>query len=142
MMNNEEFERKMEFIVEQQARCAVHIESLSESHARLEEAQEELAESHRLTEKTLRETTEVVTQKIQETNDVVTRLAYVTNEGFKDVNAKINALVDSQIALQNLHRQLDESQKETAQQLKRTVETFDKLADTVDRYIQRRRNGG
>jgi hypothetical protein len=56
MMNNEEFERKMEFIVEQQARCAVHIESLSEP-CKTGRSPEELAESHRLTEKTLRETT-------------------------------------------------------------------------------------
>jgi len=34
-----------------------------------------------------------------QTDQVVARLANVTLEGFKDVNAKINALVDSQITL-------------------------------------------
>ena len=34
-----------------------------------------------------------------QTDQVVARLANVTLEGFKDVNAKLNALVDSQITL-------------------------------------------
>jgi hypothetical protein len=73
MMSNEEFERKMAFIVNQQAKFEVDVEKLYEAQM--------------LTE-----------QKLQEANAVVTRLAYVTSEGFKDVNGKINALVNSQIA--------------------------------------------
>jgi hypothetical protein len=50
----------------------------------------------------------------------VARLANVTLEGFKDVNAKINALVDSQI---------------------RTDENLRDLVAVVDRYFSEGRNG-
>ena len=155
MMNNEEVQRNIAFIIDQQARCAVE--------------REKLFEAQHLTEQRF----QLVTEKLQETNDVVTRLAYVTNAGFKDVSAKIDALVDSHIALENSHKQLDEtlsarinalidshvelraSQKQTDEQLKQTGDevhklsvtvdklsvTVDKLSVTVDRYI-RRRNGG
>ena len=123
MMNNEEFERKMAFIVNQQAQFAVDIESLFAAQ--------------KLTE-----------EKLQESNDVVTRLAYVTNEGFKDVNAKINALIDSQIELRESQIELRESQKQTDQQLKETGQQLKqtdlrlrKLTDTVDRYISNQTNG-
>jgi ABC-type transporter Mla subunit MlaD len=130
MMNNEEFERKMAFIVNQQAQFALDIETLFEAQ--------------KLTE-----------QKLQESNDVVTRLAYVTNEGFKDVNAKINALIDSQIDLRESQKQTDQQIKETGQQLKEIAQQLEetgqqlketdlrlrKLTDTVDRYIRNRTNG-
>lgn len=122
-MNNEEFERKMAFIVNQQAQFAVDIESLFAAQ--------------KLTE-----------QKLQESNDVVTRLAYVTNEGFKDVNAKINALIDSQIELRESQKQTDQQLKETGQQLNETGQQLKqtdlrlrKLTDTVDRYISNQTNG-
>jgi hypothetical protein len=113
MMNNEEFERKMAFIVNQQAKFEVDIERLHEAQM--------------LTE-----------QKLQETNDVVTRLAYVTNEGFKDVNAKINAMVNSQIALQDSQKQTDNQIKRNNEQ---TEEKLRRLTETVDRYIRNRHNG-
>ena len=66
-MNNEEVDRKIAFIIEQQAQFAADIHQLREVQG--------------------------------QTDQVVARLANVTFEGFKDVNAKINALVDSQITL-------------------------------------------
>ena len=66
-MSNEEFERKMEFILGQQAQFSSDIQILREAQS--------------------------------QTDQLVTRLANVTFAGFKDVNAKIDALVDSQIAL-------------------------------------------
>jgi hypothetical protein len=116
MMNNEEFERKMAFIVNQQAQFAVDIESLFAAQ--------------KLTE-----------QRLQESNDVVTRLAYVTNEGFKDTNAKINALIDSQIELRESQKQTDQQLKQTDEQVKQTDIRLRKLTDTVDRYIRNRING-
>ena len=130
MMSKEEFERKMVFIVNQQAQFAVDIEKLYEAQV-------------------------VTEQKIQEANAVVTRLAYVTNYGFKDVNAKIDALVNSQFALQESQRQTDAQIKRTDEQIQRTDEQIQQtheeikqtdeklrqLTATVDRYI-RRRNGG
>ena len=116
-MSNEEFERKMAFIVNQQAKFEVDIEKLYEAQM--------------LTE-----------QKLQEANDMVTRLAYVTNEGFKDVNAKINALVNSQIALQDSQKQTDEQLRRTSEQTEQTEAALSRLSETVDRYIRNRRDGG
>lgn len=94
-MTNEEFERKMEFIINQQAQFSVDIQLLREAQAR--------------------------------TDQVVNRLAAATLEGFRDVNAKIDALVDSHIRLQ-------ESQA-------RTDENLRNLITVVDRYFKER-NGG
>lgn len=76
-MSNEEFQRKMDFIVEQQAQFVSDMQVLRESQA--------------------------------ETDNVVARLAYATLEGFTHVNAKINALVDSQIKNEEKMRLSDES---------------------------------
>ncbi len=95
MMNNEEFERKMAFIVEQQAQFTVDIQQMRELQA--------------------------------ETENVVGRLAHATLEGFKDVNVKIDSLVDSQI-------RLTEAQTHTDQNLTN-------LIAVVDRYFSEGRNG-
>jgi len=87
-MNNEDFERKVEFIVNQQAQFAVDIQKLHEAQA-------------------------VTDHTVANIVDVVGQLASVTHEGFgfvfesfKETNAKLDALVDSQILtnerLQNL----------------------------------------
>ena len=78
-MNNEDFDRKMAFIVEQQAQFASDIQQLQESQTR--------------TDQVVAQTAEVVGQM----GEIVTRLANVTHAGFTEVNAKINALVDAQI---------------------------------------------
>ena len=95
MMSNEELERKMAFIVEQQAQFASDIQRLEESQARTD-------------------------QVVAQTGEIVARLANVTNIGFNDVNAKINALVDSQM---------------------RTDENVRNLVAVVDRYFSEGRNG-
>jgi hypothetical protein len=94
-MNNEEFERKMSFIVEQQAQFAADIQQMRELQA--------------------------------QTENVVGRLAQATLEGFKDVNAKIDSLVDSQI-------RLTEAQTLTDGNLRN-------LIAVVDRYFSEGRNG-
>ena len=83
-MNNEEFERRMAFIVEQQGQFAADIQQMRG-------VQEQL-------------------QAIQlKTENVVGRLAYATLEGFRDVNTEIDALVDSQIKLTESQTQTDEN---------------------------------
>jgi hypothetical protein len=96
MMSNDDLERKMTFIVEQQAQFASDIQQLREVQA--------------------------------QTEQLVGRLASVTLEGFKDVNTKINALVDSQIR--------------TDENVSRTDESLRNLIAVVDRYFSERRNGG
>ncbi len=102
MMNNEDLQRKMAFIVEQQAQFASDIQRLEESQARTD-------------------------QVVAQTGEIVARLANVTLEGFKDVNAKIDALVDSQIR--------------TDENVSRTDETLRNLIAVVDRYFTEGRNG-
>jgi hypothetical protein len=91
-MSNEELERKMAFIVEQQAQFTSDIQQLREVQA--------------------------------QTDQLVGR---VTLEGFKDVNVKINALVDSQIR--------------TDENVSRTDKTLRNLIAVVDRYFSEGRNG-
>jgi anion-transporting ArsA/GET3 family ATPase len=101
-MSNEEFERKMEFIVEQQAQFASDMQQLREAQNRTD-------------------------QVVAQTGEIIARLANVTFEGFKDVNTKIDALVDSQI-------RLSEAQSRTDENLKT-------LIVVVDRYFSEGRNG-
>ena len=68
-----------------------------------------------------------------QTDSVVARLANVTLEGFKDVNTKINALVDAQIRTENLSR--------TEGNLSRTEENLRNLITVIDRYFSEGRNG-
>jgi len=92
----------MAFIVEQQAQFTSHIQQLRESQTQTD-------------------------QTVAQTGEIVARLANVTLEGFKDVNAKINALVDSQIR--------------TDENLSRTDESLRNLIAVVDRYFSEGRNG-
>ena len=80
-MSNEEIERKMAFIVEQQAQFASDIQRLQESQARTD-------------------------QVVAQTGEIVARLANVTHVGFNEVNAHMNALVDSQIRTEENLRNL------------------------------------
>ena len=95
MMSNEEIERKMALIIEQQAQFASDIQRLRESQARTD-------------------------QVVAQTGEIVGRLANVTHVGFNEVNAKINALVDSQV---------------------RTEENLRNLVAVVDRSFSEGRNG-
>jgi uncharacterized protein YehS (DUF1456 family) len=101
-MTNEDFDKRMGFILEQQAQFTTDIQQLREVQA--------------------------------QTEQIVNRLAAVTLEGFKDVNAKIDALIDSHIQLTDSHKRLSESQA-------RTDESLRNLIAVVDRYFSANRNG-
>ena len=129
-MNNEEIERKMSFIVEQQAQFASDIQQLQESQARTHQVVAQTAENLTQTAEAVGQTAEAVGQMAE----IVTRLAKVTHAGFNDVNAKINALVNSQIRTEvNLAR--------TDENLARTDENLRNLIVAVDRYFSEGRNG-
>jgi hypothetical protein len=80
-MNNEEFERKMSFIVEQQAQFAVDIQQLQESQVQTDKVVNRLAKA------TLAGFNE-------------------TLASFDNINVKISALVDSQIQTDQTLRNL------------------------------------
>ncbi len=104
-MTNEELERKMEFIVEHQAQFASDIQQLGDAQAR--------------TEQNLVRTEQVVSGLA----NVVDQGLRVTQEGFRDVNAKIDVLVNSQIAL-------TQAQSRTEENLKNTDAKIDALVDS------------
>jgi division protein CdvB (Snf7/Vps24/ESCRT-III family) len=108
-MSNEEFESKIDSIVERQVQFADDIQQLREVQTQLQATQ-------------------------VQTEQVVARLANVTLEGFKDVNAKIDALVDSQI-------RLNEAQLRTDENVSRTDGNLRNLIAVVDRYSSQGRNG-
>ena len=83
-MSNEELERRMAFIVEQQAQFASDIQQLREVQGQFQATQ-------------------------AQTENVVGRLANATLEGFKDTNVKIDALVDSQIKLTESQSRTDQT---------------------------------
>ena len=83
-MNNEEIERRMAFIVEQQAQFTSDIHQLREVQGQLQATQ-------------------------AQTENVVGRLANATLVGFKDTIVKIDALVDSQIKLTEAQSQTDQT---------------------------------
>ena len=83
-MSNEELERRMAFIVEQQAQFTSDIHLLREVQGQLQATQ-------------------------AQTENVVGRLANATLEGFKDTNVKIDALVDSQIKLTEAQSRTDQT---------------------------------
>src|SRR6478672_8883191 len=123
-MNNDEFDRKMAFIVEQQAQFASDIQQLQESQSR--------------TDQVVAQTAELVGQ----TGEVVTRLANVTHAGFTEVNAKINALVDAQIRTEENLTRLEAKVARTEQNLNRleanvalTNQNLNNLITAVDHYL-------
>ena len=83
-MTDEEFQRKIDFIVDQQAQFTSDIQQLREAIQQLRESQ-------------------------AQTDHVVARLANVTAAGFKDVTVKIDALVDSHIRLTEAQTRTDEN---------------------------------
>ena len=122
-MNNEEFERRVTFIINQQAQFAADIQQMRELQAQTENVVGRLAHA------TL-EGFKDVNAKIDSLVDSQIRLTIAqthTDEGFKDVNAKIDSLVDSQIGLTTAQTHTDENLKT--------------LISVVDRYFSEGRNG-
>jgi len=116
-MRNEEIERKMNSIVEQQAQFASDIQQLQESQARTEKVVAQTSE-----------TVAVTAETVAQIGEIITRLASVTHVGFTEVNAKLNALVDAQIR--------------TEENVARTNESLTNLSAVVDRRLREEdRNG-
>lgn len=122
-MTDEERQRQMDFILEQQAQFTVDIQKLQESQQALLEMQ-------------------------AGTEQIVNRLAAATSAGFQDLSVKINALVDAQLRTDESAKDLNskisalvDSQIRTEENLKRTDENIKNLAAIVDRHFSEGRNG-
>ncbi len=130
-MPNEEFERKMSFIVEQQAQFASDIQQLRESQTKTNQVVAQTGEIVAQTGEIVAQTGEIVGQ----TGEIVARLANATLEGFKDVNAKFDALVDAQIRTDEHLRRTDQQQRLTDEQLRRTNESVGRTDETLQGLI-------
>jgi hypothetical protein len=108
-MTNEEFDRKAEFLLNQQARFDADMQKLKEAQAETEQLAKRTAKNV----DGLTISVDSLTTVVDHLTSVVDDLARVTHEGFrfvirsfKDTNAKLDALADSQILtnerLQNL----------------------------------------
>lgn len=100
-MNNEELERKMAFIVNQQAQFAADIQQLREVQGQFQATQ-------------------------AQTENVVARLANATLVGFQDVNTKIDALVDAQIRLNESQAHTDQNLARTDENLRNLIAVVDR----------------
>ncbi len=130
MTNNHDIERKMNFIVEQQAQFTSDIQKLQEAQARTEIIVAHMGETVTHMGEVVIQVGEAVTrvgEAVTRVADAVTRIATVTDARFDDVNAKINALVDSQIRAE--------------ERADRTDESLRKLIDVVERHIDEGKNG-
>jgi Glu-tRNA(Gln) amidotransferase subunit E-like FAD-binding protein len=96
MMINDDFDRKMAFIADQQAQFAAGMQELRDLHAETEKAR-------------------------AYSESIVARLAYATLEGFKDVNAKVDSLIDSHIRMENAMLASDERFKARIDQVFATM---------------------
>ena len=68
-----------------------------------------------------------------QTDQLVNRLAAVTLEGFKDVNAKLDALVDSQVRLADAQAALSEDSKDKSAKIDALVDSHLRLTDSHER---------
>jgi uncharacterized phage infection (PIP) family protein YhgE len=109
-MTSEEMQRTMEFILNQQAQITANIEKLQESQAKLQESQAKLQESQAKRE-----------DKVTQIESLLARFAAATVKRFEYTDAKINALIDSQM---------------------RTDEAVKNLTAVVDRYFRERNGDG
>ena len=151
-MTNEDFDRRMEFILDQQARFASDIQQLQESQARTER---NVTRTEQVVAQLADVTQETLTTMLEGFRDVNARIEALaeaqsrTEERFRETDAKINALVDSQIRLEEAQLRTEESLRKTdakiealAESQSRTEESLRRLSDTVDRHLREGRNGG
>lgn len=95
-MTPEEVQRKMEFIIEQQAQFTVHIDRLRDSHATLTASQLRLAE---LMEESQRENDErfrATDERFRKTDEQIRALAEAQNradERARNTDERLNALI-------------------------------------------------
>jgi Lon protease-like protein len=107
MMNNEEFDRKMEFLVNQQAQFDADMQELREAQKITEQNLNRAVETLAQTQETLAELTTLTTEGFKWTIQRFNAIA----EDSKHTDAKIDALVNSQIEtaefIRNIGSKLD-----------------------------------
>ena len=110
-MPNEEFERnferKMEFIVNQQAQFEVNMQRLEEAQAVTEKKVAHAVEAAAHASEAAERYTERTAKHIENISSLVFEGFRVVAERFKETDVRINALVDSQMLTDEKLRELD-----------------------------------
>ena len=94
-MTNEEWDRKAEFLFNQQAKFDAGMQEL---HAGMQELKEAQASNEQKIAK-VTDVSSLAVQAVTTLIDVTANLANTMFEGFKQTDEKINVLIDSQIRL-------------------------------------------
>jgi two-component sensor histidine kinase len=100
-MNEGQFERRVEFIIEQQAQFVSDMQQLRQSQAQTDSVVARLAHA-----------------TLEGFKDTI--------EGFKDTNAKIEALVDAHIRLADSQDRTDEEMRKTDEKLRNLLAVVDR----------------
>jgi predicted transcriptional regulator len=131
MMSNEEFDRKAEFLLNQQARFDAGMQELKEGQKELQEAQKVTDEKFKHMYDGFEEIKELTIQ----TREDLAELTTLTTDGFRilyeqsrNTDAKIAALVNAQI--------------ETEEMIRNTNATICTIGVKFDRHLKEDHNSG
>lgn len=132
-MTEDERQRQMDFILNNQAQFSADIQKLQEEQAKLQEGQAKLQESHAK----LLESQSTLLEIQVEATQVVKRLAAVTLEGFKQTDSKIDALIDAQMRTDGSVIKIAEAQTKFAEAQAKLAEAQAELAEAQTHTEQR-----
>ena len=145
MMSNEEFDRKVEFLLNQQARFDA---GMQEFH----EAQKELQEAQKVTDEKVKhmfDGFEEVKELTIQTREDLAELTTLTTQGLKmlyaqsqDTDAKIAALVNSQIETEEMLRGTNATLEDTNATLRDTNATIRNIGVKLDHHLKEDHNSG
>jgi hypothetical protein len=108
MMSNEEFDRRMEFFLNQQAQFDADIQQMKDLQQRTGERLDRTAEKLDRTTEGLAELTTLTQEGFKLTIEHFDAIAGVIAENSRNTDARIAALVDSQIQTEEMFRNTDE----------------------------------
>jgi beta-xylosidase len=120
MMNNEEFDRKMEFLVNQQAQFDADMQ--------------ELREAQKITEQSLNRAVESIGKNLAQTQETLAELTTLTTEGFKWTTQRFNAIAEDSKHTDAKIDALVNSQIETAEFIRN-------IGAKLDRHLNEDHNG-
>ena len=136
-MTDEEMQKTMRFILEQQAQFSVDIQKLQETQAQTEGLVNRLAA---VTVKGFEETNDKINALIDSHTRLIDSQTRLSESQAKTDN-RVNALIDSHTRLMDSQARLSESQARLSESQVRTDEALRNLIGVVDRYFKGR-NGG
>lgn len=128
-MTNEDFEKRMEFIIEQQAIFAADMNLLKESQTQLTDRVDRLSvKIDALAD--MQAQSEIRLSRVEESFVLLVQVARITDERLDTLSQKMEILTEAQARTDNRMAELAEAQIHTEERL-------NALINVVDRYISR-----